>query len=213
MGHTFSRRRSSALLPASLSASVLFAASIASAGIHTWDVREVFSNASGTIQYVELIERQLTGGAEINVGTSSLTSAAKSHSWTNGQVAPPTATRSYLIASASFAALPNAPTPDVIIPVGKMPFFNPAGDTITFAGGIDAWTFGAVPTNGINSLDRDTGVGVNTPKNYANTQFTGVNAAPPPVPTASFWTTAALCASLAAIAMVALRRFRAGEQS
>ena len=43
MGHTFSRRRSSALLPASLSASVLFAASIASAGIHTWDVREVFS--------------------------------------------------------------------------------------------------------------------------------------------------------------------------
>ncbi len=161
-----------------------------------------------------MIERQLTGGAEINVGNSTLTTAAKSHTWANGQVAPPTATKSYLIASATFAALPNAPTPDVIIPVGMMPFFNPAGDTITFAGGIDAWTFGAVPTNGINSLDRDSGVGVNTPKNYAGASPPGgVNAAPPPVPTASLWTTTALFASLAAIGMVALRRYRAGEQS
>ena len=213
MGHILPRRYSSALLPTSLFSAFLLVAPIASAGIHTWDVKEVFSNASGTIQYVELIERQLTGGAEINVGNSSITSAAKSHTWANGQVAPPTATKSYLIASATFAALPNAPTPDVIIPVGKMPFFNPAGDTITFAGGIDSFTFGAVPTNGINSLDRDTGVGVNSPRNYAGASPPGGINAAPPVPTASFWTMTALFASLAAIGMVALRRYRVGEQS
>ncbi|MFP6607219.1 MAG: hypothetical protein VCC19_11635, partial [Myxococcota bacterium] len=37
------------------------------AGIHTWDVNEVFSNADGTIQFVELWEA--AGGAgEVNVG-------------------------------------------------------------------------------------------------------------------------------------------------
>ena len=101
--------------------------------------------------------------------------------------------------------------PDVIIPADKMPFFNVAGDTVNF-GPFDSFVFGPVPTNGINSLTDGLGVAPNTPKNYAGAQGS-VNAAPPPVPTASFWTTAALCASLAAIAMVALRRFRAGEQS
>jgi len=201
--------RSSSLLSAGLVASLSLTASVATAGIHTWDVKEVFSNASGTIQYVELIERQASGvGAELGVGSSSITSNLKSQNWSGVTVAAPTGQKSFLIASASFAALPGAPTPNVIIPAGSMPFFNPAGDTITFAGGIDAWTFGAVPTNGTNSLDRDLGVGTNTPKNYAGNTGT-VNANPAPVPTASFWMTAGLVSSLAAMGVWVLRR-RAG---
>ncbi len=210
MGHA-SSRRPSALRTASFFAVVLITASSASAGIHTWDVREVFSNASGTIQYIELFDAG-AGGTEFGVGNGSLTSAGQSHAWSNGLVTGPTNGRSYLIASDTFAALPGAPTPDVIIPVAKMPFFNPAGDTITFAGGVDAWAFGAVPTNGVNSLNRLSGAGANTPKNYAGTQGS-VNAAAPPVPTASFWMTAALFTSLAAMGIVALRRYRTAEQS
>lgn len=200
MGHTFTRRSPANLIPACLSAAVFFAASLASAGIHTWDVREVYSNATGTIQFIELIDNG-TGGAEFGVGNGSLTSGAKSHAWTNGAVTGPTNGRSYLIASATFAALPGAPVPDVIIPVAKMPFFNPAGDTITFAGGIDAWTFGAVPTDNVSSLDRVSGIGTKTPKNYA-----GLSASA--VPSASFWAVAGLLASLTAMGAVVLRRQR-----
>jgi hypothetical protein len=183
---------------------MLLVASIANAGIHTWDVREVYSNASGSIQYIELIDNG-SGGTEFGVGNGSITSNGQTHSWTNGPVTGPTNGKSYLIASASFDAIPGTPTPDVIIPVGKLPFFNPAGDTVGFSSG-DSWTFGAVPTNGTNSLDRDSGAGARTPKNYA-----GLGAFS--VPTASFWTTAGLIASLAAMGMIALRRYRAGVQS
>jgi hypothetical protein len=140
----------------------------AAAGIHTWDVREVFSNADGTIQYVELWEAA-GGSGETGVGNGSLSSNTQSFAIGNGSVAPPTTNKSYLLATAGFAALPGAPTPDKIIPAGNVPFFNTAGDLVSFVG-IDSWSFGAVPTNGISSLDRITGVGTNTPKNYAGTQ-------------------------------------------
>lgn len=185
---------------------VLIAASFASAGIHTWDVREVYSNASGSIQYIELFDAG-AGGNETGVGNGSLTSTGQSHNWTNGAVAPPTNGKSYLIASASFAALPGAPTPDVIIPANKVPFFNVTGDTVGFAG-VDSWTFGPVPTNGTDSLNRITGVGANTPKNYAGVQG-NVDGTPAPVPSASFWMAALLVSSLAAMGALLLRR-RAG---
>ena len=192
------------------SALVLFAASIASAGIHTWDVREVYSNASGTIQYVELFDAG-TGGLETGVNGGTISSGTQTHTWSSPAVAPPTNGKSYLIASATFAALPGAPTPDAIIPVGKMPFFNVAGDTVSF-GGFDSYAFGAVPTDGINSLTDGLGVGPNTPKNYAGVQGS-VDGSPTPVPTASFWMTAGLFASLAAMGIIALRRFRTAELS
>lgn len=179
------------------------APALAQAGIHTWDVKEVFSNASGTIQYIELIDNG-TAGFETGVGNGSLTSGTQSHSWTNGAVATPTNGRSYLIASASFAALPGAPTPDVIIPVSKMPFFNPAGDTIGFAG-VDSWAFTAVPTNGTQSRDRSLGIITNSPKNYAGTTGS-VNANPTAVPSASLWMATALVTGLLAMGAFVQRR-------
>jgi len=149
----------------------------AAAGIHTWDVREVFSNADGTIQYVELWEAD-GGAGETGVGNGTVSSNTRNLPIANGPVAPPTTNKSYLLATAAFAALSGAPTPDKIIPAGSVPFFNTAGDTVSFVG-FDAWTFGAVPTDGINSRDRMSGIGTNTPKNYAGTQGQ-VNAAPQP---------------------------------
>lgn len=205
MAHRIEHRSRPFFLAVALSGSVLSFASAAVAGIHTWDVKEVFSNASGTIQYIELIDNGVTGG-EVGVGNGSLTelSFARTHSWANGAVATPTNGRSYLIASQTFANLPGAPTPDVIIPVAKMPFFNPAGDTIGFAG-VDSWTFGAVPTNGTQSLDRLAGVAANSPKNYAGSQGS-VNAAPAPVPSVSPWMVTGLVAAMGALGVVVLRR-------
>jgi serralysin len=162
---------------------MLMQAGVATAGIHTWDVVEVFSNADGTIQYVELLDRGSTNpalGSETGVGSSSISSSLTSFFW-SGSVSIPTNTRSFLIATAAFAALPGAPTPDVIIPPANIPFFDVAGDTVTFST-VDPLAFGAVPTNGIDSLTEPTAgaglvVGTNTPRNYAGATGT-VNAAP-----------------------------------
>lgn len=138
----------------------------ATAGIHTWDVREVFSNADGTIQFVELWEAAGTA-FETGVGNGTVSSSTHTFVMTEGAVAVPTTNKFFLLGTAAYAALPGAPQPDATIPAGFVPFFfNPAGDTVSFVG-FDSWTFGAVPTNGTQSLDRLTGVGANSPTNYA----------------------------------------------
>ncbi len=193
------------------SALVLLAASTSTAGVHTWDVREVFSNHDGTIQYVELFDAG-AGGTETGVGNGTLTSSLNTFNWANGPVTPPTNGKSYLIATAAFAALPGAPTPDVIIPATDVPFFDPAGDTISF-GAIDSLVFGAVPINGTDSFDEISGVGPNSPKNYAGVQGSVSAGGPPAVPTASFWMTALLASALVGLGALALRRLRVDTQA
>jgi hypothetical protein len=159
---------------------------------------------------VELLDRG-TGGNETGVGNGSLSSSLHSFSWSNGPVAPPTNGRSYLVATAAFAALPGAPVPDVIIPPANVPFFSTAGDTVAF-GAIDSLAFGAVPTNGTDSLTETAAggainAGPNTPKNYAG--VTGsVNAAPPSVPSGSASTIVATLMMMVVLGFIGLRRSR-----
>lgn len=155
----------------------------AQAGIHTWDVNEVFSNGDGTIQFVELWEANGTPG-ETGVGNATVSTNTNTFVMSEGAVAPPTTNKFFLLGTAAFAALPGAPTPDAIIPAGMVPFFNTAGDTVAYLG-FDSWVFGAVPTNGTDSLDRITGVGVNSPTNYAGTMGSVDASGPPSVPSAS----------------------------
>src|SRR5688572_28502042 len=111
----------------------------ASAGIHTWDVGEVFSNADGTIQFVEFIE---AGGGNFETGdsggsTSSTTAqpgypSRKSFSWSGAAVSN-TAFKRYLVGSQTFANLTGAPPVDATMPLSVMPcFFLPASDTVNF---------------------------------------------------------------------------------
>ena len=176
----FMSRIESLFVAAILSLAWLLLPTASLAGIHTWDVREVFSNADGTIQFVELWEAD-GGASEVGVGNGGLSSTTHSFSFGNGPVAPPTTHKSYLLGTAAFAALPGAPTPDKIIPAGSVPFFDKNGDTVSFLS-FDSWTFGAVPTNGTQSLDRISGVGTNTPTNYAGQTGTVNASAGPSVP-------------------------------
>lgn len=161
-----------------LGGALVLHAGSALAGIHTWDVNEVFSNADGTVQFVELWEANGTPG-ETGVGNGTVSTGSHTFNMSEGAVAAPTTNKYFLLGTAAFAALPGAPTPDAIIPAGFLPFFfDPSGDTVAF-GGFDSWSFGAVPTNGVDSLDRLSGVGANTPTNYAGDTAT-VDASPPP---------------------------------
>ena len=151
----------------------------ASAGVHLWKIQEVFSDPSGTIQFVEVCAGPDSSG-EWYVGGHSLTSGSHSYTVTSN-VSGNTYNKTILFATAGFAALPGAPTPDHIIADN---FFSTSGDTISF---IDSRSFGSgvLPTNGIDSLNFTSGgytTGANSPRNYAEDSGS-VNAAPlPPVP-------------------------------
>jgi hypothetical protein len=147
------------------------------AGAHTWDVNEVFSNADGTVQFIELKE---TGGGQFETGVGGHTVTSDSSSVTiTSNVASPTSFKYILFGTAAYDALPNSPTPNYIIPAN---FFSIDGDTITY-NPYDAMTFpfDTLPTDGILSLNRDLTTGINSPTNYAG-QTGSINAAPPPTP-------------------------------
>jgi hypothetical protein len=79
--------------------------------------------------------------------------------------------------------LPGGATPDYTIPAH---FFNPAGDTIDFAQGIDTKSFTSMPTDGVHSLNYTgqfsaAAVDVNSPRDYAG-QGGSLNSGPPAVP-------------------------------
>jgi len=202
-------------VPRALCAAVgclLFAAG-AQAGIHTWDVAEVFSNADGTIQFVELLEVTAPGppdAFEVGVGNGTISSDTQTHTWANGAVTGPTNQKRYLIATADFAALPGAPTPDVILPPGKVPFFDTAGDSVDFVV-YDTCTFASVPTDGVTSLNCETDTTqVNSPTNYAGATGS-VNAAPavPGLAPATQWLAVGLILAMGSALLWARRLQRA----
>ncbi len=150
--------------------------SAVSGGAHTWDVNEVFSNADGTIQFVELREANGTSG-EIFLAGLMVSSVMTGNSFTiPSNLTPPSTNRHLLFATAAFAALPGAPTPDYIFPAGSVPFFAIFGDTVQYAF-YDSFTFGPVPTDGVMSMNDGGVIAANSPTNYAG-QTGSVDASP-----------------------------------
>lgn len=139
------------------------------AGAHTWRVNELFSNATGTIQFVEL--RECCGGPGENfVGGHPLSSSLNPTYTIPANVVGNTSNKTILFATPAFAALPGAPTPDFIFPAGMVPFFAIGGDSIAYTYDNMAFAGGALPTDGRRSLNDVGGVNVvacNSPKNFA----------------------------------------------
>jgi hypothetical protein len=142
----------------------------AMAGSHLWIFSEVFSNASGTIQFIEMVE--CCGAQNETLLQDKWIRSAVAHQEFTFPANLPctncTAHKHLLFGTATFAALPGAPTPDYIIPEGSLPFFSVGGDTLQYWFYTNAtWTFGPVPTDGQSSLYRDGTTGCNSPTNFA----------------------------------------------
>jgi len=187
----------------------LLPASTAHAKNHLWRFTEVFSNAAGTIQFIEMQEC-CGADEETEMGSTSITSNAATYNFPN-DLPVPTAHRWIVIATQGYAHLPGAPAPDYIMPDG---FFNPAGDTLRYRGVTDMIQFaaGQLPTNGVNSLQRDlqtgmTTVGVNNPINFAGQSGT-INGATTTVPAAARLVLIPMAIALIGIGVVYLRRRR-----
>ena len=188
------RTRCKMLLGAVVCAWTALLAGTAQAGSHTWEVNELFSSADGTIQFIELFE-SLGASKEVAVPGHTISSDANAFTLVGETLVPPTSNKFLLIATQAFADLPNAPTPDYIIPAGVLPFFfSLTGDSVAYEPW-DTVTFGAgeLPTDGIRSLNfegttGDDGItGVNSPTNYAGETGSVDVSVPPDVPAASSW--------------------------
>ena len=155
----------------------------AMAGSHSWRINEIFSNADGTIQFIEMKE---CCGFDNEIGLANKwirSKTTKNMFIFPANLVPPTGDRYLLLGTAAYAALPGAPAPDYIIPAS---FFAIDGDSIEY------WLYtpatmtfgpGELPTDCINSL-HDGGVdrnfpGPNSPTNYAD-ESGAINACPCP---------------------------------
>lgn len=167
-----------------LSLALLLPGGRADAGSHLWDLSEVFSNADGTIQFIEL-HQPTAACCELGMNGKWVRSLATGNQFTfPANLTGNTAFTSILLGTAGFAALPGAPAVDHIIPDN---FFSTAGDTIELFvyDSVNTTSF-PVPLDGTSALQKDHATGVwgtgpNSPTNYAGA--TGnVDAGGPPPP-------------------------------
>lgn len=158
------------------------------AGSHLWVIQEVFSNSDGTVQFVELYQ-PTSSCCEIVLDGKYVRSVTTTNQYDfPANLTGDTAFKSLLLATADFAALPGAPTPDYIIPDG---FFSTGSDTIEYyvyhEVSFPAASSPALPLDGINSLHFDpSGVGTvaqNSPTNFAD-ETGSVDASAPSQPPA-----------------------------
>jgi hypothetical protein len=148
------------------------------AAFHLWDIKEIYSNHDGSVQFIELFSsssgQQFLEGHEIR---------SNSHIFEFPNNSPaPTNNRHLLLATTSYAALSGVPTANYTIPDQ---FFDPLGDRINFAGGFSVRQFTSAPTDGVTSLNYTAGgtlsMAVNSPTNFAGA--TGSLNLPPPAST------------------------------
>jgi hypothetical protein len=162
-------------------------------------VKEVFTNASGTVQFVEMFD-SFAGENSITGFTlqSDSDGVIKNFVFPGGPVGN-TAGKHLLIATSGFGSLPGGVTPDFTFNQSTtpftFPFFNPNATniTITFSGSNDSMNFSgaSLPKNGINSLT-DAGAtgfppgtpnissGINSPTNFSGASGSVNLSAPAP---------------------------------
>jgi hypothetical protein len=151
----------------------------ARAAFHLWAIKEIFSNADGTVQFIEFFT---TSGSETQMAAHSLRATSDGvavtylfdHNFTTS-----TANKHFIVATSGFADLPGGVASDFApLPAN---FFNPnaASITIDFHFGTDVATLAGslLPKDGVNSLtDTNTQpfngpdnfvAGVNSPTNFA----------------------------------------------
>jgi hypothetical protein len=179
-----------ALLPLLFSAST---APIAEASFHFWKVQEVFTNADGSVQFIELFNN--SPGEHFVAGHQLIATSngnTKTFTFPSNLSNPPQTTgRTMLVATPGFAGLPGGITPDYTLPNPAFfgAFFDPVAASITINySNFDVLTItGAfLPTNGVSSLtDANPGgvtpslfVSTNSPTHFPDNAIGSVNVPP-----------------------------------
>jgi hypothetical protein len=170
-------RRSRPYLAAAAAFIATLLALPAGAAFHFFTINEAYSNASGTLQYVELTA--LAGGQQFTQGHTLVSSAPGQPTRTfnvGANLPGDTSGRKMLFGTAGMQGAFGV-TPDYIIPDG---FLHTIAGTINWGEGSDVWNHPAIPTDGVNALDRGGSFQTATPQNFAGVTGTV------PTPTQTF---------------------------
>jgi Ca2+-binding RTX toxin-like protein len=137
-------------------------------------IHEIYSNADGSVQYIELIgdhfNQHLVAGNEISSQGVQLSTFEFPADLPGGF---PTLGRSVLLATRKFAAL-DVVTPDYFIPESFLPLSN--GTLSIPSPTEDPYTYAALPTDGITALNENGNLVRNGPQNFFNeTSFIPAN--------------------------------------
>ncbi len=153
-------------LPRALIATLVvafFAATPARAAFHLWAIREVYTDACGSNQFIELFttapSQTLVGGHQVLVGNGTTTNTFT----IPANLGSDSANKTLLFGTASITNF-GSPKPDYVIPEN---FVFAGGGTITFFGA-NSGAYSALPTDGVNSRTWGDGNAANTPQNFAS---------------------------------------------
>jgi hypothetical protein len=153
----------------------------AKATFHLWKIDQVFSNAGGSVQFIELSTsasgQQLLSGHTITAmspGGGYYGGGGMTNSFTFPTDLPgDTTNHHFLVATQGFANL-GLVTPDYVVPNGFL--FLPTG-SINYAG-VDSVTYASLPTDGLHSIDHDGNVMAASATNFAG-QSAALSTTPP----------------------------------
>jgi hypothetical protein len=148
----------------------LIAASNSRAAFHFWAIQEVYSNSSGTLQFIEFYDgfggQQFVGLQEVqvsNLGNTLTNTFQIPHHLPSNAMPTESFQKTFLMGTAGIQAA-GGPAPDFIIPDG---FLFTAGGSIDFFG-LNGGPYTALPTDGSLSRTWSNGTNaLNTPKNFA----------------------------------------------
>ena len=157
----------------------------AHATFHLWRITQLYSNADGTVQYVEL-EAMASGQQFLTGHAITSTQGSTTHTYTFTQPLPGdsaettgggyygggmvTSYKMMVIGSQGFAAL-NVVPPDYVVPNG---FFFTSNGSVNWGDGADVFNYASLPTDGRLALNRNGSATTNAPTNFAGEMGTVV---------------------------------------
>jgi hypothetical protein len=129
---------------------LILASTSAQATFHLWQITQVYSDPTGTVQFIDLFTD--TNGQNFLSGHT-ITSDSNSFTFPTDLPSGGTANHFFLIATPGYLTISGAPAPDYVLPSNN--WFSLSSDTINYAG-VNSLTFtpGQLPTDGVNSLNR-----------------------------------------------------------
>ncbi len=152
------------------------AAATASASFHEWRINEIYSNADGTIQFIEFREIAGANGENFLIDHT-LVSSGHTLTFETNLPSVITAHKMFIVGTQGFADL-GIVAPDYVIPNG---FLSVSGGTLQYGampsdpyggGPVDVVSYPALPTDGTTSIDRTGVPQTNSPTNFAGTTAT-----------------------------------------
>ncbi len=153
---------------------MLILAGPAHANLVYWRINEVYSNADGTIQFVEFLEINGQNG-QGNFSSKPLKTYIQGASpndyldiyWFSEDLSTSTANRHALLATSGFESLDGAVVPDFIMPDNFIDLSQVVRINLADIHTIE-FDVGDIPTDGVNSyLPDGPSVGANSPTNFA----------------------------------------------